>query len=190
MIYANSDAFQSHRYFVLIYRGLLSIFKKINLDIMKSATDNPGVVIPPPLFYVAAFLLSMLLQKFIPINAAAFDSTALEVAGIAIVAISLVFSVPALVQFAKTKNTIVPIKPANSLQTVGIYSITRNPMYLGLLLLYAGLALLTGNWWTLILIPLLLLIVTQKIIKPEERYLLREFGDPYKLYVEKVRRWI
>jgi protein-S-isoprenylcysteine O-methyltransferase Ste14 len=157
---------------------------------MKSTTDNPGVVIPPPLFYIAAFLLSLLLQKLIPINYTVFHSTALEIIAITIVGISLVFTIPALAQFVKTKNTVVTIKPANSLQTTGIYSRTRNPMYLALLLLYTGLALLTGNWWTLILIPLLFLVVTHKVIKPEERYLLRAFGDPYKLYREKVRRWI
>jgi protein-S-isoprenylcysteine O-methyltransferase Ste14 len=157
---------------------------------MKSTTDNPGVFIPPPLFYVIAFLLSLLLQKLIPINSAVFHSTALKIAGIVIAGISLVFSVPALVRFVKTKNTVVTVRPANSLQTAGIYSITRNPMYLGLLLLYTGLALLTGNWWTLIVIPLLCFAVTQRIIKPEERYLSRAFGEPYQLYRDSVRRWI
>ncbi|HZX58962.1 MAG TPA: isoprenylcysteine carboxylmethyltransferase family protein [Mucilaginibacter sp.] len=157
---------------------------------MKTTIDSPGVAIPPPLFYIAAFLLSLLLQKLIPITPAVFRSTAFEIAGIAIVAVSLIFTIPALLQFLKTKNTIILIKPANSLQTSGIYSRTRNPMYCGLLLLYIGLALLIGNWWTLILMPLLILVVTQKIIKPEERYLLRAFGEPYLSYKEKVRRWI
>jgi len=157
---------------------------------MKSTTDSPGVVIPPPLFYVAAFLLSLLLQSFFPVNAAAFHGMAFRITAIAIICLSLVFVVPALVQFVRTKNTVVTARPANSLQTSGIYSRTRNPMYLGLLLLYAGLALLTGNWWTLMLIPLLMLIVTQLIIKPEERYLSRAFGEPYGSYKEKVRRWI
>jgi protein-S-isoprenylcysteine O-methyltransferase Ste14 len=157
---------------------------------MKSTADNPGVVIPPPLFYAVAFLLSLLLQKLVPLNSAVFHTTTLKITAIAIVGISLVFSIPALLQFLKTKNTVVTIKPANSLQTSGIYSITRNPMYFGLLVLYTGLALLTGNWWTLILMPVLLLVVTQRIIKPEERYLLRAFGEPYESYKGKVRRWI
>jgi protein-S-isoprenylcysteine O-methyltransferase Ste14 len=157
---------------------------------MKTTIDSPGVVIPPPLFYVAVFLFSLLLQKLIPINPAVLRSTAFEIAGIAIVAISLIFTVPALLQFLKTKNTIITVKPANSLQTSGIYTVTRNPMYFALLLLYIGLTLLTGNWWTLILVPLLVLIVTQRIIKPEERYLLRAFGEPYVSYKAKVRRWI
>jgi len=157
---------------------------------MKSTIDSPGVAVPPPLFYVAAFLLSMLLQKLVPVNFAVFSSLPLKITGIAIVGISLVFTVPALLQFLKTKNTIITVKPANSLQTSGIYSVTRNPMYFALLLLYMGLALLTGNWWTLILVPLLVLIITQKIIKPEERYLFRAFGEPYASYKQKVRRWI
>jgi protein-S-isoprenylcysteine O-methyltransferase Ste14 len=158
---------------------------------MKSTTaDNPGVVIPPPLFYIIAFLFSLLLQKFVPISSAVFHSLPFEAGGVTIVGLSLIFTIPALVQFIKTKNTVMTIRPANSLQTLGIYSITRNPMYFGLLLLYIGLTLLIGNLWTLILIPLLLIMVTQRIIKPEERYLLRAFGDAYASYKGKVRRWI
>ena len=62
-------------------------------------------------------------------------------------------AIPALRQFFKTKNTIVLIKPANSLQTTGIYSLTRNPMYLSLMLMYLGMAFIFGNWWTLFLAP-------------------------------------
>ncbi len=157
---------------------------------MKTTIDSPGVAIPPPLFYGISFLLSILLQKFVPVDFTVFRGTPLTIVGIVIIGTSLIFSVPALLRFIKTKNTVITIKPANSLQTSGIYSVTRNPMYVGLLLLYLGLALLTGNWWTLILAPLLVLIVTQKIIKPEEQYLLRAFGEPYVSYKEKVRRWI
>ena len=56
------------------------------------------------------------------------------------------------------------IRPARSLQTDGIYAWTRNPMYLGLLFLYSGLALLLGNGWTLLLIPFLMLFVQLYII--------------------------
>ncbi|MEJ7683307.1 MAG: isoprenylcysteine carboxylmethyltransferase family protein [Segetibacter sp.] len=93
-------------------------------------------------------------------------------------------------RFVNTKNTLVTIKPATSLVTSGIYSRSRNPTYLSLLLLYTGIALLFGNWWTIILVPVLAAIITLFIIKPEERYLERAFGKDYLEYKAKVRRWI
>lgn len=157
---------------------------------MKVKVDNPGVKIPPPLFYVVTFLLSILFQKFYFIDHFIFQSLPFEIAAVILILISLTFSIPALRQFIKTKNTVITIKPANSLQVSGVYSISRNPMYLGLLLLYTGLVFLAGNWWTIIFMPALIIAVTSLIILPEERYLQREFGDTYSLYKEKVRRWL
>lgn len=157
---------------------------------MKVKVDNPGVKIPPPLFYVVTFLLSILFQKFYFIDHFIFQSLPFEIAAVILILISLTFSIPALRQFIKTKNTVITIKPANSLQVSGVYSISRNPMYLGLLLLYTGLVFLAGNWWTIIFMPVLIIAVTSLIILPEERYLQREFGDTYSLYKEKVRRWL
>jgi protein-S-isoprenylcysteine O-methyltransferase Ste14 len=107
-----------------------------------------------------------------------------------LIVIGFIFNLPALLQFAKTKNTLVTVKPANSLQTSGIYTVSRNPMYVSLLLFYAGLAFLVGNWWTMILLPALIIIVTYFVIRPEEKYLERAFGKIYVDYKEKVRRWI
>ena len=63
-------------------------------------------------------------------------------------------------------------------------------MYLGLMLLYTGIAMIIVNWWALILLPELVLIVTYFIIKPEERYLERSFGLLYLQYKREVRQWI
>ena len=100
------------------------------------------------------------------------------------------FVLPAVIKFFKTKNTLITIHPANSLQTVGIYTISRNPMYLGLLILYIGIAFLKGNLWTFMFIPLVILVITYTVIVKEEKYLGRTFGDSYIEYRKKVRRWI
>ena len=84
----------------------------------------------------------------------------------------------------------ITIKSANSLQTDGVYAITRNPMYLGLLFLYTGIAFFAGNWWTFILIPMVVIIITTYVISREEKYLLDAFGQDYTSYKIKVRRWI
>jgi protein-S-isoprenylcysteine O-methyltransferase Ste14 len=107
-----------------------------------------------------------------------------------LIAIALLFLLPALIKFAQTRNTLVTIKPANSLQTKGIYSLTRNPMYTGLLILYAGIGMLKGNWWTFIFIPIIILIIQSYVIRGEENYLQRAFVEKYNSYRKKVRRWI
>lgn len=159
---------------------------------MNNIKDSPGVFFPPPLIYAAFFLLSFLLQGFFTIKRAFFfHSIAANIIGIIIIILGqIVFGIPALRQFFKTKNTVVLIKPANSLQTTGIYSYSRNPMYVGLLFTYLGMAFIFGNWWTLILLPLLIVLITYRVILPEERYLTRAFGDAYTNYQKKVRRWI
>jgi protein-S-isoprenylcysteine O-methyltransferase Ste14 len=158
---------------------------------MNMKKDNPGVFIPPPLFYALIFLFSIVLQKSYTINKAFFfHSTTAIILGLIFILTGLIFSIPALMQFFKSKNTIIPIKPASSLQVSGIYSISRNPMYLGLMFTYLGLAFIFGNWWTILLIPVLVLLVHYLIIVPEEKYLLRAFGSSYTEYTRKVRRWI
>ena len=159
---------------------------------MKNPKDSPGVFIPPPLIYAAFFLISFLLQGYFTIKRAFFfHNIAANIIGIIFIILGqLVFGIPALRQFFKTKNTVVLIKPANSLQTTGIYSYSRNPMYLGLLFTYLGVAFIFGNWWTIFLLPILIIVITYRVILPEERYLARAFGDEYSAYKKKVRRWI
>jgi protein-S-isoprenylcysteine O-methyltransferase Ste14 len=158
---------------------------------MKVRKDSPGVFIPPPLFYVALFLLSFILQGYFTIRKAFFFHRGIaNIIGLLIIITGLVFSILALRQFLKTKNTVVLIKPASSLQSNGIYSISRNPMYLGLMLIYLGMALIFGNWWTIILIPVLFLLIQYFVILPEEKYLSRAFGKAYADYKEKTGRWI
>jgi len=153
--------------------------------------DSPGVIIPPPLFYAGFFFLSMILQGYFTIRAGFFFHSHLaNIFGFVLYFVGICFGFPAMFKFAKSKNTIMTVKPATSLQTNGIYSYTRNPMYVTLLFVYLGLALQFGNWWTLILAPFLIAFITNWVIRPEERYLTRAFGEEYMKYQKRVRRWI
>ncbi|MDQ6844193.1 MAG: isoprenylcysteine carboxylmethyltransferase family protein [Bacteroidota bacterium] len=157
---------------------------------MESKKDNPGVYIPPPLFYVLTFLIALFIQKKVFIDDSLFHHRSANIAGVVLLIISLFFLVRSLRQFFQSKNTLVTVKPAFSLQTNGIYGMTRNPMYVGLAVVYLGISCLTGNWWNIILFPFLLLFVQEYIIKREEKYLERRFGQSYVGYKSKVRRWI
>lgn len=152
--------------------------------------DNPGVRIPPPLIYAFLFGISLLFQKLVPIDTSFFNTNVSSIIGFLLLAICLVFDLPSLILFFRTKNTLVTIKPANSLQTRGLYSISRNPMYTGLLCLYTSLAMLAGNWWTVIFIPLVIFVIQLYVIRSEESYLTRRFGQQFIDYKKRVRRWL
>lgn len=106
-------------------------------------------------------------------------------AGLAIVAI-------AIGAFIKARTTINPMKPdkAEKLVINGLYRISRNPMYLGMLLLLLGWAAYLQN--ILSLAPVVLFVVTMTLfqIRPEEKALRKKFGPDYDAYCNRVRRWI
>lgn len=152
--------------------------------------DHPGVYIPPPLLYAAVFMLAVFLQHTFSINNYLFELKGTKFAGILFLIAAVFFIFRSLGQFIRTKNTVMTIRPANTLQTTGIYKITRNPMYQGLVFVYIGLTCIAGNWWNVILLPLLLFIIQQYVIKREESYLTRHFGNIYTDYKARVRRWL
>jgi len=121
---------------------------------MENKKDSPGVYIPPPLIYVLIFFTATFIQKKILIDNSIFNLQITKIAGILFLMVSLLFLVSSLRQFFISKNTLTPIKPASSLQAKGIYSITRNPMYVSLVLIYSGISCFVGNWWNIILFPL------------------------------------
>lgn len=157
---------------------------------MKVKKDSPGVYIPPPLFYVATFVIAISIQKNVPIADSLFEAQWMNYLGVVLLLISLFFLIRSLRQFFMTKNTVILIKPATSLQTDGIYGVTRNPMYVGLSFVYLGLSCLIGNWWNFLLFPILFFVIQEYVIKSEERYLTREFGQDFFNYTKKVRRWL
>ncbi len=157
---------------------------------MENKKDNAGIYIPPPLVYVIVFLVALFIQRNFPIDSLIFQNQVTKFIGIIFLVGAIFFLIKSLGQFFKSKNTLVTFKPASSLQTNGIYNITRNPMYLGLALVYLGLSFLIGNWWNIILLPILILFVQEYIIKREEKYLERRFGQEYLDYKHKVGRWL
>lgn len=152
--------------------------------------DHPGVYLPPPLVYVSVFFISILFQRVAPIQYDWFAWSGIRAAGWIFISVGIFLLLTSLWRFLISKNTLIPIKPALSLQTSGIYAISRNPMYLGLLCLYSGIAIFKGNLWTFILAPIVVMIIQSYVIKKEEQYLMRAFGVVYLNYMKKVRRWI
>jgi protein-S-isoprenylcysteine O-methyltransferase Ste14 len=90
----------------------------------------------------------------------------------------------------KANSSIIPMRPTTAIVSEGIFQFTRNPMYVGMVVIYVGIALWIRTPWALVLLPLVVLAVDRLVIAKEERYLAGKFGEPYLAYKNKVRRWI
>ena len=152
--------------------------------------DHPGVYIPPPGIYAVFFFAGLFAERRIPLGDALFQQHWVRISGIIFFLLAAFFLFSSLRQFFLGRTTMVTIKPASSLQTKGIYRISRNPMYVGLSLIYLGLTCFSGNGWNLILFPLLILVMQVYVIRREENYLGRRFGNEYIDYKARVRRWL
>jgi len=92
--------------------------------------------------------------------------------------------------FHRHRTGLLPGQATSSIIEEGPYRRSRNPLYVGLLALYVGLALLMPTLWGLVLAPAAVLLVRWGAIGPEERYLHERFGAPYDAYASRVRRWL
>ncbi|MEW6982627.1 isoprenylcysteine carboxylmethyltransferase family protein [Colwelliaceae bacterium 6471] len=106
--------------------------------------------------------------------------------------IALFIGLSAIISFRRHQTTVNPIKPetASKVVNTGIYAYSRNPMYLGMLLLLVALSLYLGNFIAFLVLPVFVWYITKYQIKPEEKALQRLFGSEYQTYMDNVRRWI
>ena len=92
--------------------------------------------------------------------------------------------------FARHQTGLLPGQATNTMIEEGPFRVSRNPLYVGLLALYLGSALLAPTLWGLVLFPTAVLLVLWGAIQPEERFLHKRFGAPYDDYMRRVRRWL
>ena len=154
--------------------------------------DRPNTILWPPIIYVAALVLPSPLQDQVPLPTIDFGVTidnALVLAGMALIVIGLSVDVWALMTFRTAGTPFNPTKRAENLATFGPYARTRNPMYLGALVAYLGLALGAGNLWRWIALPLMALGLHQLAVLREEAHLEARFGEAWREYAGRVPRW-
>lgn len=157
--------------------------------INESDTDHPGVKLPPP-FTVAFWLLAGLYineklgHGFVG-SARMWDGLALFL----LIASALII-LWCFLAFRRHKTTILPHAPNNHLMTGGIFQISRNPIYLAFLFAQAGIAFGLNAPLALFAVPITVLILHFRVIKKEEAYLTRRFGQAYLDYKLTTRRWI
>jgi protein-S-isoprenylcysteine O-methyltransferase Ste14 len=154
--------------------------------------DHPGVIARPPrigyTFLAAGGLLEWLWP--LPLLPVAWPATLRFGAGGGSFALGLVVMTLAIRAFRQAGTNVETPKPATALVTGGIYARSRNPMYLALALLFAGVAVLADSGWLALLLLPFLVVLRVGVIAREERYLERKFGAPYRAYRGRVRRWL
>jgi protein-S-isoprenylcysteine O-methyltransferase Ste14 len=150
--------------------------------------DHSGVVVPPPFFYLVFFALGVGLQRYLPLPylPASFGRPM----AILLALLGLVLVAWSFTRFWSAGTSVVPVRPTTAFVVTGPYRFTRNPIYLGTLLLYVGLAFNFRLLWPLVLVPVLIPSVNVWVIRREEQYLERKFGDEYRRYRARVRRWV
>ena len=146
--------------------------------------------IPPPVYGISIGILMWLLNQYLPINH--WIPVPWNSIGLAVIAIALSFDLGSLLLFFRSKTTPNPMKPENSkhIVTSGLYKISRNPMYVGLLFVLVGYAIWLGSITPFLLLPLFVLLITTQQIIPEEEMLEEKFGQEYLDYKMRVRRWL
>lgn len=157
-------------------------------NMSESRFDAPNVKIIPPLVYLAGLAIGLVVSIWVPTNIVP-NSPAWALGGI-LIACGAMLAGSAILRFKSVGTTVRPDQASSTLVIVGPYKITRNPMYLGLALVYAGISIADQSVWALILLPVVLAIIQRQAIEREEAFLERRFGTDYLRYKEDVRRWI
>jgi len=146
--------------------------------------------VPPPVVALVTAVLMWLASHSSPTLAFVFPAGNLLAVGLA--AIGLMVAISGVVTFRRARTTLNPTKPetSSSLVSWGIYKITRNPMYLGLLLLLTAWAIFLSNWLAFLFLPVFVVYMNRFQIVPEEQALTLLFAREFVAYQSRVRRWL
>ncbi len=148
----------------------------------------PGVIAPPPLLYLGFLALGVGLNFAWP--SGAVPGLVQAPLGGAMIALGFAVIGVAFRQFRKAKTNIEPYKETTALVTGGLFRLSRNPIYVAMSLIYAGLGILLDNLWILGLLAPLFVVIRYGVIAREERYLEGKFAESYQRYRATVRRWL
>jgi protein-S-isoprenylcysteine O-methyltransferase Ste14 len=152
--------------------------------------DHPNIspVVHPPLVAVLFIVLAYILGYFIRFPFAI--PRLIQYIGLALTFIGILLGIAAFLEFRKARTTVDPHGSTKHLVTSGIFRFSRNPIYLGFLLMVIGLPLNSGLIWGLVLAPFYMMTMSRLVIEREEAYLQKKFKNQYTDYTSRVRRWL
>ena len=155
------------------------------------AIDHPDVAIFPPLIPLATLVISIALQWLAPLGwIAMIDHLIRLPLGAAVVVIGAFITISGGQALVRHGTNVNPLRPTTALVTAGIFGWTRNPLYVGVLIALFGVALIFAlDWLPLLIIPSCV-IMHFAVVRREERYLERKFGDEFRGYASRVPRYV
>jgi len=151
--------------------------------------ETPGVKIPPPLIVLGILLAGLGVDY---VFKAGFSDEAwwLQIAGMVLVILGLALNLWSAVMYRKASTNILPNAADSNLIETGPFVWSRNPIYLGMLIVFVGISFILNAPLALLFAPLAWFVLRFYVIAREEAYLLGRFGGEYTSYQARVRRWI
>jgi protein-S-isoprenylcysteine O-methyltransferase Ste14 len=154
-------------------------------------TESADVAVKPPILFLAALGLGCILSLVLPIGPGLASPNRLGFGvGLLFVVLGLALGALSIRRFIQAGTSPVPGEPSTALVIEGPYRFTRNPIYIGFILIYFGLGLILTSLWVLALLIPVLLILQRGVVEREEAYLERQFGEDYRKYQARVPRWL
>jgi protein-S-isoprenylcysteine O-methyltransferase Ste14 len=154
-------------------------------------TNTAGVIARPPLLFLAALLLGLASDRLLPWPFAVPGTDLVYwMSSGSMILIGLTLFTAGICNFYRAGTPIPTYRPTRVVVTTGIHGWTRNPIYLGMFLVYGGIGIAARSPWILILILPLAITIRYGVVAREERYLETKFGATYRVYRASVRRWL
>ena len=156
-----------------------------------SDTAVAGGFTRPPFLYLACLLLGFALDRVLPLPLILSEAALIRwTVGGGLILIGVAIVATGIRNFSRAATPVPSNQPVRALVTTGIHGRSRNPIYVGMFLLYVGIGIAARGPWVLILALPLVLILRYGVVAREETYLERRFGDAYRDYKARVRRWL
>jgi protein-S-isoprenylcysteine O-methyltransferase Ste14 len=159
-----------------------------------TGNETAGVIARPPHLFLAALLLGFTLDHVFtlpfPISRIGPAHWISAVIAGCLILIGIAVFAAGIRNFSRAATPVQGTRPTRTLVTTGIHGWSRNPIYLGMFLVYGGIGLTVRSPWILILMLPLAITIRYGVVAREEGYLERRFGDTYREYKARVRRWL
>ena len=152
--------------------------------------DIAGVIAPPPVLYGAALMLALLLNAFAPMSLTSCCRRLLWPIGATLIAFGLMAIASVVWTFSRAGTPVSPRRPTAGIVRTGPYRYSRNPDYLGQMLIYLGVTVAANTWWPILLLPPVLFLIQRGVVRREEHYLEAKFGNEYREYKAQTPRWL
>jgi protein-S-isoprenylcysteine O-methyltransferase Ste14 len=156
---------------------------------MSAVSDSPGIRFPPPLIFLGCILLGLVLDGLGLWPMLAIDQGIRLILGILLSIGGLWLGLSSIGLFRRAGTNVAPWSESSVIVETGAYKRTRNPMYIGMALIMMGAALLLSSRGGLLMVPVALILINRFVVPREEAYLTRRFGDEYRNYCGRTRRW-